>query len=881
MDSNTLREKFLTYFKSKNHKILNSDSLVPVGDLSVLFTSAGMNQFKSQFLGVGVIYPRVATCQKCLRTDDLDKVGQTCGHHTFFEMLGNFSFGDYFKKEAISFAWEFLTNELGIAKNKLWVSVYESDDESFDIWQKEIGVEIQKIVKLGDKQNFWPSEAKTKGPNGPCGPCSEIFFDLGKEVGCAKVDCTPACNCGRFLEVWNLVFTSFERKPDASLLALSQKNIDTGMGLERLAAVMQEANTNFETDLFIPIINEVLKLAPQKINLDSSAKKFRLSAIADHIRAICFAITDGVYPSNEDRGYVIRNLIRRAFIFGKELGINGPFLFQLVDTLGRVMHKPYPEILDYRDNISQIIRSEEERFISTLELRMPEFCAAIKELAEKNVSEVPVDILFKFYDTFGLPWDLMEAEAKKFHITCNKEKFSKLLDKQRKQSRDKSKLSSSIFGKLYDFKRETIEFIDCQSVNSKVIAIFRDEAGGKKSLITKAAAPMLVEIVLDKTCFYAESGGQIGDTGVLENERTKIEIMDTKTIDGTIVHFGKMLKGEVNVNDNLCVTIDAKRRLAIMRNHTATHLLQAALRNILGNHVRQQGSLVTDKYLRFDFTHPKAIKKEELERIEELVNEFIMADDPLKKEIKSLAEAKKSGALAFFDQRYADTVKVVSINDYSKELCGGSHLDSTGQVGYFRIISESSIASGIRRLEACTGAFAVSLGKIDRAILNSLSKELNASSENLTSEVQNLKESLKNFEKELSVMKLDTFRKTCAKFLEAVINIDGVNVVSGLVDNCDYELMRKIADELKTKVSQAIIILGSIYQNRALIIVSLTPDLVKQGFLASEIVKPLANSIGGSGGGTKQLAQAGSSNVAGLAEFFKNLKQIIEPELKK
>lgn len=878
IDSNSLREKFLEFFQKNGHKVMPSDSLVPANDPSVLFTSAGMNQFKSQFLGVDIKNSRVATCQKCLRTDDLDKVGKTACHHTFFEMLGNFSFGDYFKSEAISLAWQFLTQDLSMDKDRLWVSVYESDDESFSIWEKTIGIERKKIVKLGDKENFWPSEAKVNGPNGPCGPCSEIFFDLGVDSGCKKEDCSPACSCGRFVEVWNLVFTQFERKPDATLVPLPQKNIDTGMGLERLCAVMQKVNNNFETDLFVPIIKEISELVNRQVSIDDEARTFRLKAISDHLRAICFAITDGVYPSNEDRGYVIRNLIRRSFLYGKDIGIDGVFVYKLVDVLARIMDRAYPELQEQRENISQIIQSEESRFVSTLETRVPEFIEAVKELSSKGVRELSADLLFKFYDTYGLPWDLMEVEAKKFNISCDRQEFSRLLDKQRKRSREKTKLSSSIFVKLYDFKHDDVQFLDVRSLSAKVIAIFKEGQDKKKSLVVKASSPMQVEIVLDNTPFYAESGGQVGDSGVLENEKVKIEITDTKKIDGATLHFGRVLQGELNINDVVCATVDSQRRLNIARNHTATHLLQAALRKVLGPHVRQQGSLVRDEYLRFDFSHPVALRPEELKKVEDAVNNFISANEKLNTEVTSLASAKKSGALAFFGERYTETVRMVSIGDYSKELCGGSHLDATGQIGFFKIMKESSVASGIRRIQACTGEFAKEFEKERKDKKNQeLGKKQKESEE-------------KELRQQLSANKEKAFREDLPSILNQVKDISGsIKCISIFQDGCDESLLRRMADLLKNKQIDLIVILGSIWADKGIFVISLTKDLADKGFSAASreknaksilnvLIEQLSQNYGikNLGGGGKETLAQGSCLKQDIQKIISIAPQILK-----
>jgi alanyl-tRNA synthetase len=867
MDSNSLRERFLSFFEKNGHKILASDSLVPATDPTVLFTSAGMNQFKKQFLGLDISYPRVATCQKCLRTDDLDKVGKTSVHHTFFEMLGNFSFGDYFKKEAITLAWQFLTEDLGIDKDRLWVSVYVEDDESYAIWQKDIGINPGRILKLADKENFWPSEAKIKGPNGPCGPCSEIFFDLGSKVGCAKPDCSPACSCGRFSEVWNLVFTQFERRDDAKLYPLPRKNIDTGMGLERLCAVMQGVPTNFETDLFTSLIKAIAQLIPPSFVIEEKAKQFRLNAIADHLRAICFAIVDGVYPSNEDRGYVVRNLIRRAALFGRELGIEESFIYRLVDPLATVMLKVYPDLRCERENIAQIIQGEEERFIATLDVRIPEFIEALKALSGKGINEVNADMLFKFYDTFGLPWELMESEAAKLNISCNKAKFLQLLEKQRKRSRDKSKLSSSIFVKLYDFKRDDIEFVDSLSLRAKVIALFE-----QKALITRASAGQIVEIVLDKTPFYAESGGQVGDSGILENEYVKIEILDTKLIESAIIHIGKVLKGDIAVGDEVTASIDSQRRLSITRNHSATHLLQAALRKVLGSHVRQQGSLVTAQYLRFDFTHPKQITDDQLKHIEDIVNDYVHADDVLKKTVVSRQEAKATGALAFFEERYGESVRMVSIGNYSKELCGGSHLESTAQIGFFKIMKESSVASGIRRIQACTAEFA-----------KEFEKELKEQSKReLEKKQKGIKE--KELHSQLAADKEKAFREELPSFLKEAKEITtGIRCISIFQKDSDESLLRRMADLVKDKQHNLIVILGSIWEDKGIFVISLTDDLVAKGLSAAgpkgakgmSILNILADSLKVDYS-IKRLAGGGRQSLAQGSCLKENIQRVLD-----
>ncbi|MDD5356480.1 MAG: alanine--tRNA ligase, partial [Candidatus Omnitrophica bacterium] len=676
MQADILRKKFLDFFKAKKHKIVESDSLAPKDDPTVLFTPAGMNQFKKQFLGHLTGFSRAATSQRCLRTDDLDKVGKTPSHHTFFEMLGNFSFGDYFKEEAIAWAWEFLTKELKIDEDKLWVSVYKDDDESYKIWRNKIKVPANKIVKLGDKENFWPSEAKEKGPNGPCGPCSEIFYDQGG--GCGKPDCSPACSCGRFPEIWNLVFTQFNRKADGKLEPLPKKNIDTGMGLERLAAVMQGVPNNFETDLFRPLIKEI------SANVSANVKKEFIYAIADHIRAVTFAIYDGILPSNDGRGYVVRKLIRKSTY---NLSLHKPFLYKLVPIVAEIMKVPYPDLGSRRENIAEIVLTEEKNFISILKSSD----ALLKEkFSEPSFASDPVksaDLTFELYDTYGLPLEVTTNWLKeKFRVEISQDRLNKKVEEQK----TRSKLQSAMKGDVFDLKdlhltatKTNFSGYSKYEVKSRILKIVKDNAPVKK--ITKGDQ---AQVILDKTVFYAESGGQVGDTGKLIKGKNIFQVIDTQKFDKVIVHKGVVKEGSFKNADELRACVDVERRLSIGRNHTATHLLQAALREVLGAHVQQQGSLVAEDKLRFDFTHFKALTSEQLCRVEQIVNEHIMNNEDLSVKEMPLSTAKKTGALAFIGEKYEGKVRVVSIAEVSKELCGGTHLDSTGQIGLFKIIQE-------------------------------------------------------------------------------------------------------------------------------------------------------------------------------------------------
>ncbi|MFH1678308.1 MAG: alanine--tRNA ligase, partial [Candidatus Omnitrophota bacterium] len=701
MKADILREKFLDFFKSRKHKIIDSDSLVPIGDTTVLFTPAGMNQFKKEFLGAGRPLKRAATSQRCLRTGDLDKVGKSLGHHTFFEMLGNFSFGGYFKEDAISWAWEFLTRVLKIKRDRIWVSVYKDDDEAYNIWEKKIKIPADRIVRMGDKENFWPSEAKSKGPNGPCGPCSEIFFDFGPQSGCMRPGCNPSCGCGRFVEVWNLVFTQFNRMDGGRLEPLPRKNIDTGMGLERLAAVMQGVYSNFQTDLFNPIIKEI----ESGIQASGLIKKKHLEgkgliyAVADHIRAVTFSIYDGVMPSNEERGYVVRKLIRRGLMHLTKLGVKRPFLNRLVPVVAQVMQKPYPRLKEQQEDIAGVILAEEEGFIEILKSAPDLIKRALKD-ENKSIEQG----VFELYDTYGVPIEVAAAEL----AASNKSLDQGILDRMLNSQRERSRISSSMKGEVFDLSQSPVKIRKTHfsgyrhnELNAKVIAILKDNSEVKKINQGEKA-----RVVLDRTVFYPEGGGQVTDTGRIKKGKNVFLVERVTRADKVIFHIGILESGTIRKNDFVKASIDSNRRLDIARNHTVTHILQAVLRDVLGGHIRQQGSLVAPGRLRFDFAHFKDVSRDELKRIEELVNRRIWDNDKLCVKQMPLDQARRIGALAFFQEKYRKKVRVVSIGDYSRELCAGAHIFFTGQIGLFKIISESSVSSGVRRIEAVTGRFA-------------------------------------------------------------------------------------------------------------------------------------------------------------------------------
>lgn len=843
--------------------------MVPKDDPTILFTPAGMNQFKAEFLGFGCGFKRAATAQRCLRTDDLHKVGKTTGHHTFFEMLGNFSFGDYFKKEAIIWAWEFLTEELKIKKEKLWVSVYKEDDEAHKIWKDLIKIPEKKIIKLGDKENFWPSEAKAKGPNGPCGPCSEIFFDHGKEVGCGKPDCGPSCGCGRFVEVWNLVFTQFNRKPSGELVPLPNKNIDTGMGLERLAAVMQGAPNNFETDLFIPITKAISSAIP---NTHASNKGLTF-AVADHLRAICFAVFDGVLPSNEARGYIVRKLIRKSELHLRTLGIEGPFLYKLVPVLAEVMSHYYPELRQRQENISEVILAEEKSFISTLNSSETILKEKFSAFAQHQDPEKVGSLTFQLYDTYGMPLELTAGWLEKHGINLSKESYDKEMEEQKTRSKLQSSMKGDVFGVqdlVFSVKSSAFLGYSSLSAKAKILSIVKDKKEVKK--INKGEK---VTVILDKTPFYAESGGQVGDTGEIIKGKNIFSVLDTKKSGKVILHSGRVKQGSFKKGGLVAAYVDNERRLSIARNHTATHLLQSALRNVLGAHVQQQGSLVSAEGLRFDFTHFKDVKKEELERIEEIVNNSIINNVAVESGEKALKEAKKSGALALFGEKYGGRVRVVSIGDISKELCGGTHLKSTGQIGLFKILQEGSVASGVRRIEAITGVYAYKKVSLEKELLSEISASLNVSQDKIQQELEKRSIRLKELEKQLSAQKMDSVKSSLEKIINEAENINGIKVIFSLSDNIEMDILRKNTDLIKEKTKESVIVLGSNYQGRALLVMGVTDDLCQKGVDASALIRNVAAIIGGSGGGRKDFAQAGGNSPQNLNKAVDELKNII------
>jgi alanyl-tRNA synthetase len=848
LKTSQLRRKFLDFFRSKGHKIFPSDTLVP-DDPTVLFTSAGMNQFKPYFLGERKELKRAASSQKCLRTVDCEKVGKTPYHHTFFEMLGNFSFGDYFKEEAIIFAWEFLTKDLNMKYNDLWVSVYKDDEEAYRVWKSNIGIAKSRIIKLGDDKNFWPANAPLLGPNGPCGPCSEIFFDKGESIGCGRSNCNPDCECGRFVEVWNLVFTQFNRIDKNKLIPLPQKNIDTGMGLERMASVLQGKDSNFQIDILLPVVEFLRGIL--SVTTYYSPDTNLINAIVDHGRAVTFAIGDGVFPSNEERGYIVRKLIRTALWKGTLLGAKSPFLYRLPPLYGELMKDFYPEVYKKREDISHIIFAEEEKFLSTLQTGKNKLIKIIEECKREKRDVIEAEKLFYLYDTEGFPLELSKEIASDYNIKVDEDRFKCLFKKQQALSRKKSMFDESIFKEKEFALKEISEFVGYES-NEIRCNILRLIEGSKDTGELKEGSGGY--IVLDRTPFYPQGGGQSSDRGVIKAGRGEFLVEDVFKVQEAIVHKGRVVKGCIS-KEAVYACIDIKRRRAIARAHTATHLLQSALRMVLGTHVTQQGSLVDVDRLRFDFTHFKSLAAEEQRRVEDTVNEFILKGDKVEKRILTLEDAKEEGALAFFKDKYKDLVRVIAISNYSKELCGGTHLRFTSEVGLFVIVSESSISSGVRRIEAVVGEQAYRYFKNLKQdykemgnILKSKPGELKTSLRKLLNDFHIEKEKSSKLEKQLLALRVDDI-------LKAKKEIKGVKFLAYNITEQDYPGLLYLWDIVKEKWKSAFVFFFSHYSKKNIFICATTDDFIERGLTSHKFVSLYKEKLSLKGGGRSDLVQ--------------------------
>jgi len=876
MTGSEIREKFLAYFRERGHAIVPSSSLIPKEDPTLLFTNAGMVQFKNLFLGQEDRgYKRAATSQKCVRAggkhNDLENVGYTARHHTFFEMLGNFSFGDYFKDEAITWGWEFLTEVMGIPADKLWVSIYKDDDEAFEIWNTKMKVPAERILRLGEKDNFW-----TMGDTGPCGPCSEIHFDQGEEVGCGRPDCNIECECGRYVEVWNLVFTQFDRDASGTLTPLPNPNIDTGMGLERLAAVMQGVTSNYDCDLFHEIIEHIETVSGKKYKEDEESD-IAIRVIADHCRAVTFLIGDGVLPSNEGRGYVLRRILRRAARFGKLLGLDRPFLHDLVPVVIEKMKDFYPEMLDKESYVRKVVVNEEQRFMETLDTGLKILGDEIESLREDGKTVIPGDVGFRLYDTFGFPTDLTAEVARAQSLTLDMAGFDAAMENQRAKAREAWKGSgeeevADVYRRLSTdgIRTEFVGYEGNTETTSRIVAILKDD-----QRVDTLSEGERGEIFVEKTPFYGEVGGQVGDVGVIERDAALFDVWDTqKPLDDLFTHIGKVKRGGLKVGDTVDLKTDEGIRRAIEANHSGTHILQAALKRVLGDHIKQSGSLVNAERLRFDFSHFARIEDEEIEEVERIANAYIRSNVPVDTRVLAREEAMKSGATAVFDERYGESVRVVRMGDYSMELCGGTHVLRTGDIGFLKIISESSVAAGVRRIEAVTGREAVKYAEAVERELKISARLLKTGPLELNRRVEKLLKNQRDLEREIETLKGKLASKDSSDLLDKVKEVKGIKVLATRVDVPDVKTLRDFGDKMRDRISSGIVLLGSRVEDKAILLCMVTKDLTDR-YNAGNIVGEIAPIVGGKGGGRPDMAQAGGPQSEKLEEALDTIEDIL------
>ncbi len=845
MTGNELRKKFLQFFASKNHLVLPSYSLIPEDDPTLLMIGAGMAPFKPFFTGkMKPPQPRIVTSQKCVRTGDIENVGRTARHHTFFEMLGNFSFGDYFKKEAIAWAWEFVTEHLGLPEDKLWITIHTKDDEAFEIWHKDIGLPADRIIRMED--NFWEI-----GP-GPCGPCSELYIDLGEDRGCGKPDCAVGCNCDRYLEIWNLVFTQFDRDEAGNYTPLAKKNIDTGAGLERIASVLQNKRSNFETDLLFPIIERTCRVAGVAYG-QSEKTDVSLKVIADHARSLTVMIADGILPSNEGRGYVLRRVLRRAVRHGRLMGVDKPFLADLVDVVADIFAEPYPDISEKRAFLKKVVQLEEERFNATLLQGIELLNKHIQDLKAAGRQTLDGGSAFKLYDTFGFPWELTQEILAEQDMTLDKQAFDAAMNEQRERARAARQENERI--ELPDLSGVVTGTLraDAQADAGRVVVALK---GGQ--VVDEVHDGEEAAIILDVTPFYAEGGGQVGDAGRIVGPLGKMTVNGTRKLpDGTIYHIGHVIEGVLKTGDAVKVTIDSRRRMATARNHTATHLMHAALKKVLGSHVNQAGSLVEPDRLRFDFSHFSPVSAEELAEVERLVNRAIFDNIPVGVIETTLDLAKEMGAMALFGEKYGDKVRVIVAGDFSKELCGGTHVGSTAEIGLFKIVSETSVGAGLRRIEAVTGSGALEYINSREKALVTAAELLKTRPEELVAKVEALTAELKEAGQALATANTKLAKFAVQDILSAMQTVGGVQLVSGQVAAGEMDDLRGIADMVRDKLSCGVVILGAVSGEKVNFVAMATASAVARGIHSGNIVKAAATVAGGGGGGRPDMAQAG------------------------
>ena len=867
MKSAEIRQAFLEYFKEQGHDVVPSSSLVPGNDPTLLFTNAGMVQFKDVFLGQEKrANNRATSSQRCVRAggkhNDLENVGYTARHHTFFEMLGNFSFGEYFKREAIQFAWNFLTKELGLPEEKLWVTVFEDDDEAAELWLKEVGVDPSRFSRLGEKDNFW-----SMGDTGPCGPCTEIFYDHGEDIPGGPPG-SPDEDGDRYIEIWNLVFMQFNRAADGSMTALPKPSVDTGMGLERIAAVMQNVHSNYEIDLFQNIIREAISITGTKDTGSNS-----LNVIADHIRSCAFLIVDGVLPANEGRGYVLRRIIRRAVRHGHKLGMNEPFFHKLVAPLAAEMGEAYPELKASQARVEEALLAEEQQFSRTLDNGL---AILEKAIADLQGDIIPGDTVFKLYDTYGFPVDLTGDIARERGLSLDLEEFDAEMGKQKAQARSASHFETTATLDIRLENGTSFTGYDDLQAEANVVALFKD---GKA--VDKLEDGESGIVLLNSTPFYAESGGQVGDCGTLLNKQVRFNVRDTQKQGDQFLHIGSIESGVLNSGDKLSCCVDNTLRQPTVLNHSATHLMHEALRQTLGDHVQQKGSLVNPKYLRFDFSHNKAVSQAELKKIEVLVNQQILENAEVSKAVMSMDEAKQKRAMALFGEKYGDQVRVISMGsvtddgtEFSIELCGGTHVTRTGDIGLFKIIQESGIAAGVRRIEAVTGNTAVALVQDNEDSLKQIAAVLKSSQDTVVERVEQLNHANKQLEKELSQLKAKLASSAGTDLAAQAEEINGVKVLVAIVEGLDSKSLRDTTDQLKNKLGTAIVLLATVDGDKVSLVAGVTKDLTDR-VKAGELVKEIAQKVGGKGGGRPDMAMAGGNSPDQLPEAILYAKQYL------
>ena len=859
---NELRKMFLDFFESKDHLKMNSFSLIPHNDNSLLLINSGMAPLKPYFTGQEVPPKRrVTTCQKCIRTGDIENVGKTARHGTFFEMLGNFSFGDYFKHEAIAWTWEFLTEVVGLDADRLYPSVYVDDDEAFDIWNKEIGIAPERIFKFGKTDNFWEHGA------GPCGPCSEVYYDRGEKYGCGSPDCKVGCECDRYIEVWNNVFTQFDNDGNNNYTELEQKNIDTGMGLERLAVVVQDVDSIFDVDTIKALRDKICDMAGVTYKTDDK-KDVSIRLITDHIRSVVFMTSDGILPSNEGRGYVLRRLLRRAARHGRLLGIKGVFLAELSKTVIEVSKDAYPELLDKQEHIFATLNKEEESFNKTIDQGIAILNTYIDEIKESGKKELSGANAFKLYDTYGFPLDLTKEILEESGLLVDETGFNNSMEIQRTTARNARKVTNYMGADATVYEQIPVELTtifdgyDKLNLDSTIIAMTTEDA-----VVDTLSEGDNGSILVSETSFYATMGGQCGDTGVIKSATGEFIVKDTaKVVGGKIAHIGYVANGEFNVNDKVTMSVDEDRRALTCKNHSATHLLQKALKLVLGGHVEQAGSYVAQDRLRFDFTHNQAMSKEEIAKVEAIVNSEIEKDLVVDTAEMSIEDAKKSGAMALFGEKYGDTVRVVSMGEFSKELCGGTHVPNTGVIGTFKIVSEQGVASGVRRIEALTSKGAFDYYKKLEEELYAASNVAKTEPSKLTEKIEALLAEIKALNSENQKLKDKMAKDSVGDVLANIVEVGDYKVLPVNVSGIDMNALRNLGDDLKVKIGSGVVVMASDIDGKVNLIVMATDDAVKAGAHAGNIVKAIAPIVGGGGGGRPNMAQAGGKNPAGIAD---------------